>query len=83
LKMLFWMTPIFWNIDMLPVRFRFFLKLNPLFYIVQGYRESFIYKVPFWTHPYYALYFWGLSLIIFILGVLVFKRLRPHFADVL
>ena len=83
LRMLFWLTPIFWNIDMLPERFHVFIKLNLLFYIVQGYRESFIYQVPFWTHPYYACYFWGFSLIIFSLGVLVFKRLRPHFADVL
>jgi lipopolysaccharide transport system permease protein/teichoic acid transport system permease protein len=79
----FWLTPIFWNIDMIPERFQIYLKINPIFYIVQGYRESFIYKVPFWEHPVYAVYFWGLSCVILVLGILVFRRLRPHFADVL
>ena len=83
LRFAFWLTPIFWNIDMIPGRFQIFLKINPLFYIVQGYRESLIYKIPFWEHPLYALYFWGLSSLILIVGVIVFRRLRPHFADVI
>lgn len=79
----FWLTPIFWNIDMIPKRLQIYLKINPLFYIVQGYRESFIYGVPFWKHPINGIYFWGLSSLLFVAGVIVFKRLRPHFADVL
>ena len=79
----FWLTPIFWNINIVPVRYQIFLKLNPIFYIVQGYRESLIYKISFWEHPLYALYFWLLSIIILFFGVTVFSRLRPHFADVL
>ena len=79
----FWLTPIFWNINRIPEHLQIYLKINPMFYIVQGYRESFIYKVPFWNHPFYTLYFWGVSCIIFIIGVIVFRRLRPHFADVI
>ena len=44
----FWFTPIFWNIDMLPSKYHFFLKLNPVYYLVNGYRESLFYKVWFW-----------------------------------
>lgn len=79
----FWLTPIFWPISMIPDKYLIFLKLNPVFYLVQGYRESFIYGVWFWEHPLYTLYFWIFSFVIFVLGVFVFRRLRPHFADVL
>ncbi len=79
----FWFTPIFWNLDMLPAKYHFFLKLNPAFYLVEGYRESLYYKVWFWEHPSLTLYFWVLTLFLFSIGAIAFRRLRPHFADVL
>ena len=77
----FWMIPIFWNPDSMSENIVFLLKFNPMFYIVQGYRESFIYKKWFWEHPLYTVYFWGIVLVILILGMYLFKKLRPHFAD--
>jgi lipopolysaccharide transport system permease protein len=79
----FWATPIFWDLQMIPVRFHGLLKLNPMFYLVQGYRESFLYFVPFWRHPQETLYFWVVTLVILVGGALVFKKLKPQFADVL
>lgn len=79
----FWATPIFWDINIMPVKLRFIFKLNPMFYIVQGYRDSFIYFNPFWQHPYQTLYFWGIAITCFALGALVFRKLKPQFADVL
>jgi len=54
-----------------------------MFYVVQGYRETFIYFKPFWEHPLLTLYFWIVSTIIFVSGALVFRKLKPQFADVL
>ena len=79
----FWGTPIFWDPGIMPQKIQFLLRLNPMFYIVQGYRESFIYFVPFWTHWQMSLYFWGVTFVVFALGAAIFLRLRPHFADVL
>lgn len=79
----FWLTPIFWAIDMVPGKYRLFIKLNPIYYIIQGYRDSFIHKVWFWEHPLYSTYYWGITAIVFVSGAIVFNRLRPHFADVL
>ncbi len=82
-----WITPIMWNIDdmraSIPDALMVILKCNPLYYIVMGYRESFIDKVWFWEHPGMTLYFWGFTVLICLLGVTVFKRLKVHFADVL
>jgi len=79
----FWGTPIFWDIQMMPPKVQMLLKLNPMFYIVQGYRDSFIYQKGFWSHPYLTLYFWVVTLVILVVGILVFQRLKPQFADVL
>ena len=79
----FWGTPIFWDIQMMPPKVQMLLKLNPMFYIVQGYRDSFIYQKGFWLHPYLTLYFWVVTLVILVVGILVFQRLKPQFADVL
>jgi len=77
----FWATPIFWNLSMIPQKMQLIFKLNPMFYIVEGYRDSFIYAKPFWHHPYQTLYFWIVSLVLFYLGAIIFKKLKPHFAD--
>jgi lipopolysaccharide transport system permease protein/teichoic acid transport system permease protein len=79
----FWATPIFWSIGIMPEKLQNIFKLNPMYYVVQGYRESFLYFIPFWQHPYETAYFWLIASIIFIIGALVFKKLKPHFPDVM
>jgi lipopolysaccharide transport system permease protein/teichoic acid transport system permease protein len=79
----FWFTPIFWNLEMMPAPIRLWLKLNPMYYLVQGYRDSFLYFVPFWHHPALTIYFWSVTAVIFILGAIIFQRLKPSFADVI
>ncbi len=82
-----WATPIMWNInDMagkIPAAVLVILKLNPLYYVVMGYREAFIDKVWFWEHPGMTLYFWAFTAAACLIGASVFKKLKPHFADVL
>ncbi|MEY8390579.1 ABC transporter permease [Lachnospiraceae bacterium] len=82
-----WATPIMWNIDdmkqKIPDTVMTVLKLNPLYYIVQGYREALIDKRWFFEHPGMTLYFWCFTAAVCILGTTVFKRLKVHFADVL
>ncbi|MFZ7203450.1 ABC transporter permease [Avibacterium avium] len=79
----FWLTPIFWSLKIIPDKYAIFFKLNPAFYVVEGYRDSLIYHVFFWDKIGWTLYFWIIVVIIFLLGIFVFKKLRPHFADVL
>lgn len=79
----FWVTPIFWDISMMPVKVQRVLKLNPVYYIIQGYRDSFIAHIPFWERPYDTLYFWCCACFMFVFGAFVFKKLKPQFSDVL
>lgn len=79
----FWITPIFWSLEILPDKYLLLIKLNPIFYITEGYRSAFIYEQWFWEKPYMTLYFWVFTISCLILGVFVFKKLKKHFADVL
>lgn len=79
----FWLTPIFWSMKMVPEKYHWIIELNPVVYIIEGYRNSMIYHKWFWEDMSGTLYFWTITLIIFFLGSITFRRLRPHFADVL
>ena len=79
----FWMTPIFWNITTVPEKYHWIIKLNPMAYIIEGYRNSMIYHKWFWEDINMTLYFWSVTIVLFGLGALTFKKLRPHFTDVL
>ena len=79
----FWLAPVMWDLSMLPEQFHFWIKLNPFYYIVQGFRDSFVFHKGFWEYPGMTAYFWVVTGIVFILGCYVFKKLKPHFADVL
>lgn len=79
-----WVTPIMWNINMLTTdNLKTLFKLNPLVYVVNGYRSAIFEKVWFWEHFYSSTYFWIFTISMFCVGTLVFRRMRSHFADVL
>ena len=78
-----WATPILWDISGLSPTVQMFVKINPLVYIVNGYRSAIFEKTWFFEDFYSTMYFWIFTVVIFSVGALVFKRLKVHFADVL
>lgn len=79
----FWLTPIFWDPASLSPTIQNLFKFNPMFYICRGYRDCFVNKIWFWEYGWSNLYFWIIAIGVFILGAITFKKLRPHFVDVL
>ena len=81
-----WLTPIMWDAEARlaahPTIIKV-LKLNPMYYVVSGFRDALLYKKWVWEKPFWTLYFWGVTLILFLIGVGIFRKLRVHFADVL
>ncbi len=81
-----WATPILWDITMLKdgwEPFQILFKINPVYYVVNGYRSAMFEKVWFWQDFYSTMYFWIVTAVLFGIGALIFKRLKVHFADVL
>lgn len=78
-----WMTPIMWDASILSPTLHIIFKLNPMYYIVAGFRDAILDKVWFWDKLAWGAYFWIVIVVIFGVGITVFRRLRVHFADVL
>jgi ABC-type polysaccharide/polyol phosphate export permease len=83
LQLLFWATPIFWDPAMIAgTKFRWLL-LSPFNYVLQGYRDSLFGGIFFWAKPQATLVFWAFTLLLSLFSVVLYKRTRPHFVDVL
>lgn len=80
-----WATPIMWNYNttLKNPALKVIFKLNPMFYVINGYRDSLIDKRWFFETPTLTLYFWAVTAIFFVAGSIIFKKLKIHFADVL
>lgn len=79
----FWLTPIFWYNGILDPEIEMYFRFNPIYYITEGYRNTFIYHKWFWESPTQTFYFWSMTLFFVFLGYTVFQKLKPHFSDVL
>lgn len=79
-RFLFYLTPILWTPDSMK-NLMAILKLNPLLYLIDGFRNSLLYNKWFYEDMPGTLYFWGCTIVIFALGVFVHMRLRSRFSD--
>lgn len=78
-----WATPVLWQLGTLSKKAQMLVKINPLVYIVEGYRSSIYEKQWFWEDFYSTMYFWIITVVLFCIGALVYKRLKVHFADIM
>jgi lipopolysaccharide transport system permease protein len=78
-----WMyaTPIVYPLDLVPEQIRPVYYLNPMVGIIESYRNIFLRGMP----PLWLALGLGaiMSLILLIFSMIVFKRLEPHFADII
>ncbi len=81
--LIFWISPILWPIGNLDGLIEFIVKLNPFFYIIEGFRESMISQIWFWESPMLTLYFWFVVLILLSVGIFIHGKAREYFADIL
>ncbi len=83
LQFMFWLTPIGWSIANVPAPYDRILKLNPVYYVVEGLRDALLHDRTFWSRPALSGYFWGFVIVCHLVANALFRRLRPHIADVL
>lgn len=81
----FFGTPIIYPLSMVPERFQFIIKINPMT-IYAGYYRNIFYYVKYpegagFPNTLETLGALGITLLIFFIGYYVFKRLEPRFAE--
>jgi ABC-type polysaccharide/polyol phosphate export permease len=79
----FWVTPIFWSFSRVPEQYLWILNFNPIIYIVNGYRNTFLNHIWFWEDTTFLLPFLIYTTLFMAIGIFIYKKLRPHFGDVL
>ena len=82
LQMLFWATPIVWNPSILSESIYKVMRVNPMFYICTGYRQSFQSTMWFWERPE-TIWFWVGTILLILFGCHLFRKLNKDFVDVL
>lgn len=79
----FWLTPIFWSLKLIPEPYQVWVKLNPMYYIINAYRTVLLEQKWIAINSSEALIFISTILLLLTIGALCFSRLKPHFGDVL
>lgn len=86
LRMMLYLSGVLWPITLLMdyPAIMSLMKLNPLFYLIEGYRSSFFgtewYFITNWE---YTLYFWIIVFVLLWFGSVLHLKFRRHFIDYL
>ena len=80
MRMLFYVTPVLWTTEKLPKTIQWLMKLNPLQYIVEGYRSS-LFPQLVSPEPAVSIAFWIITLVLFVLGCTLMYKNRLKFID--
>lgn len=86
MRMLMYITPILWTMENLTGQyeeFKVLMKMNPLYYIVEGYRGSLFFHDSFLNHPAQTAFFWGVVILMFVIGSNLMYRFKHKFIDML
>ena len=79
INMLFYATPILYEASLFPEKIRFILYLNPMTQVIVAYRDIFLYhQVPSLMGMVYLVL---IAIILFFLGLLIFRKLEKGFAE--
>ena len=79
LQLLMYMTPVFYTTDSIPENFIWIFKINPMAYIIDGYRDIMYYqRMP--NMKVLGLIFFG-GIVLSIIGYFIFQKLQRRFAE--
>lgn len=84
MRMLLYLSPVLWPAAFSGYPFMtFVMKLNPVYYIVVGYRDSIFFGKNFWQHPAMTVYFWVVVIILFVMGSSLMYHFKRKMVDMI
>jgi len=83
IRLLLYLTPIFWEISMVPEWMQKVLMCNPMYYIVQGFRDCFFYHQGIGAYTWSMAWFWGITLVLFLSGSFMMNKFKTKFIDMI
>lgn len=83
IRLLFYITPILWDMEAMPEIYKIIISLSPIYYVVRGFRESLLYNIPFYTHPKDIVINWSIVILFFFFGCYLQEKFRNRFRDLI
>lgn len=81
LRFMFYLTPILWTTINLPPIALKIIRMNPFIYIIEGFRNTFLYNKWFFEDLRFTLYYWVVTIIVILIGASLHMKLRNRFSD--
>lgn len=82
--MLFWLSGVIWDVGMLKIEWlKKLLYLNPITYIVNGYRNCFVKKIWFFEEPVQLIFFIGMTICINLFSFWLYKKNKKDIPDLI
>jgi teichoic acid transport system permease protein len=81
LRLLMYISAVIVPLENYPEATQRIFRLNPLTYVVEGYRNCLIYNTGILPHWERATYFWVFSIFMYVLGCCIHMKLRKQFID--
>lgn len=79
---IFWITPVLYT--PFTDRLDLIMKLcDPLYYFIVGYKNTLLYEKFFWETIWYDIYIWIIIVLMYIVGIGLYKKMRPLMADLI
>ena len=83
IRLLFYLSNVVWQPSADSGKLTMLLKLNPLSYLIDGYRNCLVYQTGLWENVPQLCYFWAVTLVLFLLGAALHMKLRDGFIDMI
>lgn len=81
MKLLFYLTPILWDMNRMPEIFQRIMEFSPIYYIIRGFRESLLYGKPFYERWKEMVLFWALNMVLYFVGCNLQAKFKSKFID--
>ena len=85
MRLLLYVTPVLWSPSLLEGRpfIQKIMNLNPIHYIVQGYRDCFFFHEGILAYSTQGIIFWAITIILLFIGSYMMYKFKRKFIDLL
>ncbi len=83
MRLLLYLTPILWPLEDLPTSLQAIIKINPIYYIVQGYRDCFFFHEGVMHYLPSMISFWVITISLLLMGSFMLYKFKHKFIDMI
>ena len=83
MRLLLYLTPVLWSVKRLPEWLQKVVSCNPMYYIVQGYRDCFFYHKGVTAYTWSMCWYWIVTISLFLFGSYMMNKYKTKFIDMI